>query len=356
VHDVFVLHGAYAAERPFGCTYIRLLRPLTHPSVSEALRLTHGTRLPEDHDPSVVVVERLANWPPERSLAEAEHVVHELERRRIPFVYTTDDNLLDLHRDRPWALRSPGEIRAAVRLLARRAAGVVVATEALRERMRALNPRTVTVPNALDERLFGPPGEPNGGEKPLVVGYMGTRTHEADFRMVLRPLQEFLTERRGEVRLEVIGIGEAGHLEMYLEGPDVSRLEPWADETYPRFPGWMRRTLRWDFAIAPLADDPFTRCKSDLKYLDYGALAIPGIFSDVRPYRETVRHRETGLLVANEPDAWSAALQEMASDAALRSRLACAARDEVHATRMLATNATRWIAVLDSIRASSRAS
>jgi glycosyltransferase involved in cell wall biosynthesis len=111
----------------------------------------------------------------------------------------------------------------------------------------------------------------------------------------------------------------------------------------------MREHVRWDFAIAPLEDDPFTLCKSDLKYLDYGALAIPAVFSDVRPYRETVRNRETGLLVPNEPDAWAAALAEMAGDAALRSRLATAARDEVYATRMLATNARRWPEALDRI-------
>jgi hypothetical protein len=36
----------------------------------------------------------------------------------------------------------------------------------------------------------------------------------------------------------------------------------------------------------------------------------------------------------------------MAGDPALRARLGLAARDEVYATRMLATNAARWLDVL----------
>src|SRR5450756_1062879 len=118
------------------------------------------------------------------------------------------------------------------------------------------------------------------------------------------------------------------------------------DSPYPRFVPWMRQQLRWDVAIAPLEDDAFARGKSDLKYLDYAALGIPGVFSDVRPYRDTVRHRQTGLLAANEPKAWAEALEEIVSDGPLRARLARAANAEVHGNRMLKTNVTCWSEVL----------
>lgn len=356
MREVFVLHGEYGPGLPFGCTHVRLLRPLAHPSVAAAVALAHGTRLPAGATPGVVIVERLPHVAPELALAESERLVEDLTGRGIAFLYTTDDNLLDLHRDRPWNLPASGEIRAAVRLLARRAAGVIVATEALRERMAALNQNIVTVPNALDERLFGPPPEPRDPGPEVVVGYMGTRTHDGDLRMVLRPLRDLLVRRNGAIRLEVVGVGDEHTLAAFFDGLPVTRLDPGPDEAYPRFPGWMRRSLRWDFAIAPLQDDPFTRCKSDLKYLDYGALGIAGLFSDVRPYRETIRQRETGLLVPNEPDAWAAALEEMAGNGALRSRLATAAREEVRGTRMLATNARRWPEAFDRLLGSARPS
>jgi processive 1,2-diacylglycerol beta-glucosyltransferase len=356
MRDVFVLHGEYWPGRPLGCTYIRLLRPLSHPSVAGDVTLAHGTRFPEGFAPDVVIVERLPHAPPERALAEAERLVRDLAVRGIPYVYTTDDNLLDLNRDRPWESAPGEEARAAVRLLARRAAGVVVSTEALRERMEKLNSTVVTIPNYLDERLFGPAAGPQPANDPLVIGYMGTRTHDGDLRMILRPLRDLLGGARGRLRLELVGVADDASVAAYFEGLPASRLSPGVEETYPAFPGWMRRTLRWDFAMAPLVDDAFARCKSDLKYLDYAALGIPAVFSDVRPYRETVRHRETGLLVPNDPDAWAAALEEMVSDESLRTRLALAARDEVYATRMLATNARRWPGAFDLTLASVRAS
>jgi glycosyltransferase involved in cell wall biosynthesis len=345
LREVFVLHGEYGPGLPFGCTHVRHLRPLSHPSVAAEISLAHGTSVPA-RAPDLVIVERLPPGTPERALADAERLVGTLRSNGTPFLYATDDDLLDLHRDRPWDLPAGAELRAAVCLLARRAAGVVVSTEALRERMRGLNGNVVTVPNFLDERLFGPPPEPSPPQDPLVVGYMGTRTHDGDLRMVLRPLRDLLRAAGARVRLEVVGVAADEPLAAMFEGLPATRLDPGADEAYPRFPGWMRRTLRWDFAIAPLEDGPFTRCKSDLKYLDYGALGIPGVFSDVRPYRESVRHGETGLLVPNEPDAWAAALETMAFDDALRARLAAAAKAEVHGTRMLATNAQRWVPVL----------
>ena len=349
MREVFVLHGEYGAGRPFGCTFIRHLRPLSHPSVAGAIGLTHGTRLPTDRVPDAVLVERLPHAPADRVLAEAERLVGDLAVRGIPYVYTTDDNLLDLNRDRPWE-RVPGEeARAAIRLLARRAAGVIVSTEALRERMERLNSSVVTIPNFLDERLFGPAAGARRENDPLVVGYMGTGTHDGELRMILRPLRDLLARARGRVRLEVVGVTTAESLVAYFEGLPVTRLDPGVKEAYPSFPGWMRQSLRWDFALAPLSDDPFARCKSDLKYLDYAALGIPGVFSDVRPYRETVRHRETGLVVPNEPDAWAAALVEMAGDGVLRARLAEAATAEVHANRMLRTNAMRWRDAIETI-------
>ena len=65
------------------------------------------------------------------------------------------------------------------------------------------------------------------------------------------------------------------------------------------FPGSAARASAWDVAVAPLHDTAFNRCKSDLKFLEYAALGLPGIYSDVVPYKHAVRHEETGLLTEN---------------------------------------------------------
>jgi glycosyltransferase involved in cell wall biosynthesis len=333
---------------------VRLLLPLSHPSLAGRLVLTHGSdaRIPPC---DVLVVERHVLWPETEQSARLAAIFETCRGRGTRIVYTLDDNLLDLNRERPWLF--PTEtLRGVVRFLARAADAVVVSTPALAERFAHLSERVIAIPNSLDERLFGAPPEPGSHGRPLTVGFMGTLTHEADLMMVLRPLRGLLRRAHGAIRLEVVGGVDSGRLAAALHGLPVRMVETGEMHEYPKFVAWMRQHVRWDFAIAPLEDDAFTRCKSDLKYLDYGALGIPGVFSDVRPYRETVRHRETGLVVPNEPDAWAAALEEMAGDEALRMRLALAARDEVHGTRMLATNAVRWLDVLDRLLGSASSS
>jgi len=337
-----VLHGFYGAEIPYSCTYIRLLCPLSHPALAEKIELTHGTAeaIP---DCDLLVVERHVLWPYERQLDGFVRVLSLCRQRGVPVVYQLDDNLLDLHRDEPWETYPGNSLRGVVAFLARQADGMIVSTPAIAERFARLRSGALVVPNALDERLFGPAPEPYAPRSSAVtIGYMGTLTHEADVRMVLAPLRALLARYAGSVRLELVGGATGRRMASLFEGLPFRMRDPGNEDPYPKFVPWMRQHLRWDVAIAPLVDDAFTRGKSDLKYLDYGALGIPGVFSDVCPYRGTVQHRETGLLAANEPEAWAEALEEIVSDGALRARLAEAAKAEVHGSRMLRTNAALW--------------
>ena len=346
---VHVLHGFYGAEIPYSCTYIRLLCPFSHPALAERIELTHGTAeaMP---DCDLLVVERHVLWPYERQLDGFVRVLSRCRQRGVPVVYELDDNLLDLHRDEPWEPYPGDSLRGVAAFLARQADGMIVSTPALAERVARLRSGVLVVPNALDERLFGSVPDPFVSRSSTVtIGYMGTLTHEADLRMVLAPLRALLRRQAGRVRLELVGGGAEERIASLFEGLPFRMRNLGSEHPYPRFVSWMRRHLRWDVAIAPLEDDAFTRGKSDLKYLDYGALGIPGVFSDVRPYRETVRHRETGLLAANEPEAWAEALEEIVSDGALRARLAEAAKADVHGSRMLETNATRWSDAIEAI-------
>jgi glycosyltransferase involved in cell wall biosynthesis len=313
------------------------------------VELTHGTA-EAFPDCDLLVVERHTLWPYERQLDGFTRVLRQCRQRGIPVVYELDDNLLDLHRYEPWETYPGDALRGVVAFLARQADGMIVSTPALAERVARLRSGVLVVPNALDERLFGPapePAAPRGSA--LTIGFMGTLTHEADLRMVLAPLRALLARHAGRVRLEVVGGGEENRIASLFSGLPFRMRTPGREDAYPRFVPWMRQHLRWDVAIAPLEDDAFTRGKSDLKYLDYAALGIPGVFSDVLAYRETVRHRETGLLAANEPGAWAEALEEIVRDGALRARLATAAAVEVHSSRMLRTNAVRWREAIETI-------
>jgi glycosyltransferase involved in cell wall biosynthesis len=111
---------------------------------------------------------------------------------------------------------------------------------------------------------------------------------------------------------------------------------------------WLTHRLRWDIALAPLADTPFNACKSDLKHLDYAAMGAAGIYSAVPAYT-SVKHGETGWLARNDIDSWIEALETLIARPELRQRLARAAADYVYGERVLARQGGAWVGALEEL-------
>jgi glycosyltransferase involved in cell wall biosynthesis len=274
-----------------------------------------------------------------------EALVKRVRRDGARLIYTLDDNLLDLSSWRFGHQSLTPEQKMVVRFLTREADGVIVSTGALRDRFVRLNPRIAVVPNALDERLFGDgmpglDGARNTARK--VIGFMGTFSHDADLMMILQALRATLRRHPDTLELQLVGgVADAAVLQAF-EGLPLRVMELDGQDEYPAFVRWLVSALRWDLAIAPLEDNPFTRCKSDIKFLDYSALGVAGIYSRVPAYEQTVRHLESGYLADNTPTAWAEALERMLMDDDLRQRLASNARDYVWSNRTLQQCAHQW--------------
>jgi hypothetical protein len=123
------------------------------------------------------------------------------------------------------------------------------------------------------------------------------------------------------------------------------------DISHPRFMRWLRQIVTWDFALAPLVANEFNEAKSAIKFLEYAALGVPGIFSDVGEYSSTIEHGETGLLVASDRvQDWEQAIFELASNAPLRERLATNARRELLNKHLLGDAVPIWLSVIGENR------
>lgn len=93
---------------------------------------------------------------------------------------------------------------------------------------------------------------------------------------------------------------------------------------------------RYAFAIAPLAgyededDILFNACKSPLKYIDYSANRIPGVYSRSPVFEAAIVNESTGLLVDNTTKDWLDAMSRMAGDPTLRNGIAARSHADVH--------------------------
>jgi len=336
VHVLFE-HGTDL--KPFGIAYIRDILPLTYPANAGSFQVTYG---PEYVKADIVIVER--TWKPGIDAAKAERLAAQARQDGARLVFSIDDNLLDLE-------QFPPATRMVLRYFCREADGVLVSTDFLKERLIGLNQNIFVLPNAVDERLFGNENENTRAVKPTerrnVIGYMGTFTHDADLMMVYQPLREVLRRYADRLEFQLVGgVSNAAVLEAFRELPFRVLHVPVEDVAYPNFVAWMKKNLDWDLAIAPLGDTHFNRGKSDIKFLDYSALGIAGIYSQVPNYTSTVSHLETGYLAQNTPTAWEEALETMLTDDALRGRVAMNARNYVYTSRTLEHCAVQWQAAL----------
>lgn len=90
------------------------------------------------------------------------------------------------------------------------------------------------------------------------------------------------------------------------------------------------KVLRWicaDLALAPLVDNEFNRCKSNVKYLTYAMSDIPGIYQDAEAYQSVV-HGVTGMK-ASAPDEWYRHINTLLDNRSLAGEITRRARRDV---------------------------
>lgn len=280
------------------CAYIRMLLPFAHPGAGRDIEVTlasaeEALSLQAD----LIVTHRYA--VPGRAAAAA--LLAHAGRIGAPFVFDLDDNLVELPPDHPDSGRLQPKAETVALLLAG-ADRVHVSTSRLAERLQPFVRGGIghiqMIPNGLDERLWLP-GLPNAHASfddalaeagvvsgPIRILYMGTATHGADLDLVLPALAR-LHETFGErIAIEVVGIVGAGALPPFIRRVEVPRR---AGLSYPAFVAWLtdrQRRRPWSIGIAPLADTAFNRCKSAIKMLDYAALGLATVVSDMPAYRD----------------------------------------------------------------------
>ena len=342
----------YGEELSALCSgHIRLLRPLSHPSVRRFVDATPTRRL-ELAGAHAVIVERL--WWPGSTIGQARELVAATRRAGARLIYAQDDNTFDLRQcasGNEWL--TPSRV-AVMEYLAQEADGIFTSTEPLRARMSRYNDNIEVVPNALDERLLSRPPLKPDARRHVVIGYMGTPHHDDDLAMIAPALREVCVRHAGRVRIELVS-GLKHRLPRELDGLPIRSVPIPAGATdYPLFMSWFTASVRWDIGVAPLRAHAFNVCKSDIKLLDYAAVGAAGIFSGLPPYA-TVGERGAGRVVANDTSAWSAALDALVADAAERRRLVAVAQAHLWEERVLRCAALGWPEAIGRLLDRSRA-
>ncbi|MFD2497998.1 hypothetical protein ACFSTI_02795 [Rhizorhabdus histidinilytica] len=174
--------------------------------------------------------------------------------------------------------------------------------------------------------------------------YMGTHTHGPDLALIRPALDRLHAERGDAFDLTVIGVDPD-----LAPAPWLHRLAPPAEAvSYPRFVRWLRGQGPFDLGLAPLADNPFNRCKSDIKALDYAALGILPLVGDGPAYRADRLLGRHMLFAA--ADGWLDALRAVLDDRGGAARRAAAVEAHVWDRRVVARSGPMLVDRLEAYR------
>jgi GT2 family glycosyltransferase len=208
---------------------------------------------------------------------------------------------------------------------------VLVTTEPLAELAREINGRVFVIPNAASEEMvdladaaLAAKDSRSDGRQGVTIAYLsGTPTHDRDFlqaaEAVLWALQHHPT-----CRFLVVGnLSLDDRFDSYADRILTIPIQPWR-----RLP---RILAGVEISLAPLeADNPFTESKSCLKYVEASLLSVPTIASPRPDFVRAINSGRNGLL-AESPDEWREALDELIKSRQLREEIGRAAQADVRA-------------------------
>lgn len=147
------------------------------------------------------------------------------------------------------------------------------------------------------------------------LGYFsGTRSHQADFRVISPVLLRLLSEFP---QVDLLVAGDFDLTEFPEFTPFVGRVHsrpfvPWMD-----LPAEMATA---QINLVPLERNPFTECKSNLKYYEAAIVRVPTVATPTGPFAQSIRHGENGLL-AQTQDEWYQALRLLIENPSIRRQI-----------------------------------
>ncbi len=298
--------GTYS---PKSSAFIRLISPLTHPSLKGKLsiKLYDEDTSSVDDDTDVCIVQRTA-YDSEKA---ANNLLAVADKLGMSLILDSDDAFHDIDESHPEHAAHAGRVAALNRII-RSADQVWLSVPALAPAYSSVKGKLTVVKNSMDERLWGgykiPARSPAGRLRLL---YMGTATHDADLKMLLPVLEKLDAKYPGSFVLTLIGVADS-----VPDRPWIERLyQPKYGSINPNFVKWFRKQGPFDAGLSPLVDSEFNRGKSDIKCLDYLCTGVRPVVSDILPYQSPELDKFV-IRVKNTPAAWEKALAEIVKDPA----------------------------------------
>ena len=261
---------------------------------------------------------------------EVVQIVRSAKRNGIAVVYDNDDDMRAVPRDnvnhRDYGGFAGDRAQRQIRRILQLADLAIAASPAIAERFREYGAEHVElIENYVPDAALRASAPSNGDR--VVAGWLAGNEHHLDIdRLPLREDWGRALDANPALVIETIGLslGLRHERYRYVRHVDFFDLPP--------------QLAQHDIGLAPIADIPFNRARSNIKVKEYAALGRPWLASPVGPYA-LLGERHGGRLVPD--DGWCEALGRLVSKPRERRKLARHARKWGH-RQSVGANAGLW--------------
>lgn len=221
---------------------------------------------------------------------------------------------------------------------------ITVATDVLYKKYKKYG-EIVKIENYLPDYWERPHTETNT----LRIGWAGGMSHQEDLDFIA-PVIKKIIEKNPQVKFVYTGGGgwNTGNPDSiysyekdHFESIPVTRREYYTGSKPELWPDRLN-SMRLDIALAPLDENNFSKCKSQIKYYEYAINHWPGVYQDF--LYKNVKHGETGYL-AGTPDEWEAYIQKLIDDPSLRKDMGERAYSDIKNHYTFFEHRDEWLGV-----------
>jgi len=260
-------------------------------------------------------------------------IMEERKRQGRPTIYELSDNIMALHEGvgiKGW-FSDPVNLGLAFQYM-KMADAVQVTGSGLADQIRFINTQTVIFENQM--ATLGRVGRQSS--KRVILGWAGSSSHGRDIEAVRDVVCQII---HAYSHVNFAFMGDEAIYRMLSAALPVGRSTFTPTGTLDDYLAFLQKL---DIGIAPLQDNPYNRCRSDVKFLEYASRGVVSVLSSLTPYKASVQHGETGFLY-DSPQQLLSILSMLVCDTDLRYRISKAAYayvthyrlEEMHAKRRL---------------------
>lgn len=261
-----------------------------------------------------------------------EWVIAKVFRKKI--IYDFDDAIwLTDKKNEPWLERNLRS-RTKVSSICRWSHVISCGNEYLRQYALRFNPNAILNPTTVDtENVHNPAhhNNPAGTGERLLIAWTGSHS-TLKYLYLLEKVLFDIQQKFDHVDLLVIAD----------KPPEINLprivFRPWSNETE------IRDLIGADIGIMPLPDDEWSKGKCGFKALQYMALEIPAVVSNVGVNPDIIENGKNGRLCEGD-EVWLTTLEELITNPEPRKRLGLAGRKTVVDQYSVSSNADNFLSL-----------